>query len=77
MFPRYKNPVKMIEKVEKSTKTFSIMKTMKPDVYDLYLSKNDSLMKTGIALIQSIELSHSLLNWFQDKDFDSKHSSRM
>ena len=72
MFPKDKNPVKIIEKVEKSTKTFRIMKTMKPDVYDLYLSKDDSLMKSGIALVQSIELSHSLLSWFKDKDFDSE-----
>tara|TARA_Y100000287_G_C13969985_1_gene232952 strand:- start:260 stop:559 length:300 start_codon:yes stop_codon:yes gene_type:complete len=72
MFPRDKNPVKMIEKVEKSTKTFRIMKTMKPDVYELYLMKNDSLIKSGIALVQSIELSHVLLSWFQDKDFDSE-----
>ena len=48
------------------------MKTMKPDVYDLYLTKDDSLIKSGIALVQNIELSHSLLSWFQNKDFDSE-----
>ena len=48
------------------------MKTMKPDVYDLYSLKDDSLMKSGIALVQSIELSHILLSWFKDKDFDSE-----
>ena len=51
-------------------KCFRIMKTMKPDVYELYLSKDDSLMKHGIALVQTTLLSHTLLIWFQDKKFD-------
>ena len=72
MFPRDNNPVKTIEKIEKSTKTFRIMKTMKPDVYELYLSKNDSLIKSGIALVQNTQLSHILLSWFQNKDYDSE-----
>ena len=66
------NPVTMIEKKTKNTKTFRIMKTMKPDVYDLYLMKEDSLIKIGIALVQTTLLSHSLLSWFQDKDYDSE-----
>jgi hypothetical protein len=45
---------------------------MKPDVYELYLSKDDSLIKSGIALVQTTLLSHSLLSWFQDKDYDSE-----
>ena len=48
------------------------MKTMKPDVYDLYLMKADSLIKIGIALVQTTLLSHSLLSWFQDKDYDTE-----
>ena len=48
------------------------MQTMKPDVYELYLSKDDSLIKSGIALVQTTLLSHSLLSWFQDKDYDSE-----
>ena len=48
------------------------MKTMKPDVYDLYLMKDDSLIKSGIALVQNTQLSHTLLSWFQDKDYDSE-----
>ena len=64
--------VKLVEKTKKTTKCFRIMKTMKPDVYELYGLKNDSLMKTGIALVQTTLLSHSLLTWFQDKDFDSE-----
>jgi len=75
MFPRDNNPVKMIEKVEKVekyTKTFRIMKTMKPDVYELYLTKDDSLQKVGISLCQTTLLRHSLLSWFQEKDYDSE-----
>ena len=72
IFPRDNNPVKIIEKIKKTTKTFRIMKTMKPDVYELYLNQSDSLMKSGIALVQSIQLSHILLSWFQDKEYDSE-----
>ena len=55
-----------------STEHENHMKTMKPDVYDLYLMKDDSLSKIGIALCQTTLLSHSLLSWFEDKDFDSE-----
>jgi hypothetical protein len=72
LFPKENNPVIMIEKKTKNTKTFRIMKTMKPDVYDLYLMKADSLIKIGIALVQTTLLSHSLLSWFQDKDYDTE-----
>lgn len=48
------------------------MKTMKPDVYELYGLKSGDLTKIGIALVQTTLLSHSLLSWFQDKDFDSE-----
>ena len=47
---------------------FRIMKTMKTDVYELYLTNGDNLVKIGNALIQSIELSHKILNFFKDKD---------
>ena len=57
---------------KKSTKEkkfiFRIMKTMKTDVYELYLTNGDNLVKVGNALIQSIELSHKILNFFKDKD---------
>jgi len=74
IFPKESNPVKMNNEKKssskKQTKCFRIMKTMKPDVYELYLSKEDSLMKLDIALVQTTLLSHSLLSWFQDKKFD-------
>lgn len=64
--------VKMIEKPKKTTKTLRIMKTMKPDVYELYGLKSEVLTKVGIALVQSTLLSHGILSWFQGKDFDSE-----
>jgi hypothetical protein len=79
IFPKESNPVKMNNENKssqketshkKQTKCFRIMKTMKPDVYELYLSKEDSLMKLDIALVQTTLLSHSLVTWFQDKKFD-------
>ena len=51
----------------KDTKVFRIMKTMKPDVYELYLKQGDNLVKKGIALIQNTELSHKLFSFFENK----------
>ena len=48
-----------------STKVFRIIKTLKPDVYELYLKKDDNLVKKGNALIQNISLSHKLLSYFE------------
>lgn len=53
--------------VKKNYKTFRIMKTLKPDVYELYLKDNDSLSKQGIALVQTIKISHLLVSLFKDK----------
>ena len=67
-----KDSVKLVEKPKKTTKCFRIMKTMKPDVYELYGLKSDILTKIGIALVQTTLLSHSILSWFQGKEFDSE-----
>ena len=48
------------------------MKTMKPDVYELYLNDKDNIIKQGIALVQTIVLSHTILNYFNDKSFDDE-----
>lgn len=64
------DPVKLVDKPKRNTKTFRIMKTMKPDVYELYGLKSGDLTKIGIALVQTTLLSHSILSWFHDKDFD-------
>ena len=70
--PKKKQTHNQVCKHKENTRVFRIMKTMKPDVYELYLSKNDSLIKSGIALVQNTQLSHILLSWFQDKDYDSE-----
>ena len=54
-------------KIDKNTKIFRIMKTMKPDVYELYLNDGDNLVKKGIALVQNTELSHKLYSYFDNK----------
>lgn len=47
---------------------FRIIKTLKPDVYELYLLEGDNLIKQGNALVQTIEDSHRILKFFKDKD---------
>ena len=54
-------------KIDENTKIFRIMKTMKPDVYELYLNDEDNLVKKGIALVQNTELSHKLFSYFENK----------
>lgn len=61
-----KNNFKKIKKDD--TFVFRIMKTMKPDVYELYLKDEENLVKKGIALVQTTKLSHKLFSFFQDKD---------
>ena len=58
------------KKLIKSTKCFRIMKTLKPDVYDLYLSDNGNMIKKDIALVQTISMSHILLDHFNDTKYD-------
>ena len=55
------------KKVNKE-KVFRIIKTLKPDVYELYLKKNDNFIKKGNALIQNISLSHKLLSYFEKNE---------
>lgn len=59
---------KTIKKSEKKKTIFRIMKTMKPDVYELYLKDDDNLIKKGTALVQNIELSHKLFQYFENKE---------
>ena len=47
------------------------MKTLKPDVYDLYLSDNGNMIKKDIALVQTMsKVRIVLLDYFNDKNFD-------
>jgi len=59
---------KQQEKKDKNSKIFRIMKTMKTDVYELYLKDGDNLVKKGIALIQTTDLSLKLLSYFEGKE---------
>ena len=73
LFPKdQNNPVSKPKAIHKSTKCFRIMKTMKPDVYELYLQEDDNLMKQGIALVQTTVLSHTLHAYFEDRNFDDE-----
>ena len=54
------------------SKCFRIMKTMKPDVYELYLSDGENLIKKGIALIQTTSLSHLILSYFKGTSYDTE-----
>ena len=48
---------------KKDYSVFRLLKTLKPDVYELYQQDDDSLQKKGIALVQTIELSHKLADY--------------
>ena len=61
------NKVNKLNKDEKKI-IFRIMKTLKPDVYELYLKEGDNLVKHGNALIQSISKSHEILKMFENKN---------
>jgi hypothetical protein len=48
-------------------KIFRIIKTINPDIYDLYLSDNDNnLIKQGLALVQDYETSKLLITKFNN-----------
>jgi hypothetical protein len=65
----HSNHNKKYSKKEKEKKNiFRIIKTLKPDVYELYLKEGDNLVKQGNALVQTIETSHKILEFFKDKD---------
>lgn len=49
-----------------SNPTFRILRTLKPDVYELYGNDGDDLQKVGVALIQSILHSHRMLQWIRE-----------
>ena len=55
-------------KIKKEYLVFRILQTLKPDVYELYLKDNDSIQKIGIALVQTIENSHNLSNYFKEDE---------
>ena len=44
------------------------MKTVKPDVYDLFKKENGEYIRSGILLVQTLEESHKLGEYFRNKD---------
>ena len=65
----YKDTKEYKGKTEKKKSiVFRIMKTLKPDVYELYLKEDENLIKKGTALVQTIELSHKLFSYFENKE---------
>ena len=61
LFPR-ETVKENTKNVSNSNKVFRVMKTLKTDVYELYLKDGDNLVKKGVALIQNTELSHKILS---------------
>ena len=57
-----------IKNMKNNNKIFRIMKTMKPDVYELYSQENEDIQKIGILLVQTIQESHMLAKHFMNKD---------
>ena len=53
---------------KENQRVFRIMKTLKPDVYELYGMKNEDLNKVGVALVQTISDSRMLCEVFQNRD---------
>ena len=57
-----------IKNMKNNNKIFRIMKTMKPDVYELYSQENEDFQKIGILLVQTIQESHMVAKHFMNKD---------
>jgi hypothetical protein len=67
------NPNNMQEEPS-NHKTFRILKTMKPDVYELYTVVGDDFEKIGLALVQTKETSRYLFDLFREKTMCSEVS---
>ena len=50
---------------DQDQETFRIMKTMKPDVYELYGMDDGNLSRLGLALVQTAETSQMLCDLFE------------
>lgn len=53
--------------LNKSKNTFRVVKTVKPDVYDLLKKVDGDYKREGILLVQTLEESHKLGEYFRDK----------
>lgn len=71
LFPRDEYQKKTIDYNKKVNKNihFKIVKTLKPDVYELYLKGNNNIVKNGIACIPDFKTSEFINDMFeQDKE---------
>jgi hypothetical protein len=59
-------PKKTIESTN-DTEIFRIIRTLKPDVYELYRVNEDELEKVGVALVQKIDTSRMLEKLFRGR----------
>ena len=58
--------LKKPEKVKKDTLNFMIQKTLKSDVYELYLQGPNNIVKHGIACVPNLKCSLMLRDLFSD-----------
>ena len=56
-----------IVNIKSNDNIFRIVKTTKPDVYDLYKKQNDEFTREGILLVQTLKESHLLGEYFRNK----------
>ena len=59
-----------IKKEKKNTLNFAIQKTMKRDVYDLYLQGPNNIVKQGIACVPNLKTSQMLRELMKDSTSD-------
>ena len=58
--------LKKAEKVKKDTVNFMIQKTLKSDVYELYLQGSNNIIKHSIACVPNLKCSLMLRKLFSD-----------
>ena len=61
------NHIKRSNQSNKNNNVFRIIKTTKPDVYDLLKKSDGEFKREGILLVQTLEESHKLGEYFRDK----------
>jgi len=64
----FKDDDLQIKKEKKDTLNFLIQKTMKRDVYDLYLQGANNIVKQGIACVPNLKTSQMLRDLFNELD---------
>jgi hypothetical protein len=61
-------PTENNEIINENSRTLYLMKTLEPDIYNIYEKENINDKSIGIALVQSIKDSKLLRNAFRDKN---------